>query len=148
MSKSSSFSQENQAVKEAHVSQAKANNEKYKNLIGSALKNYAETKFYQARFLDRHGSITMDFNPNWVPGTGGTLYIRETGLTVAFYVESVTHRIDLSPPANGSAITVVNFSCGRMGKEPRGTTKDEYLGYDLGKEKAIQSAFISDNQQT
>lgn len=115
-----------------------------KDYLTSTLENYAQTKFYQERYHDRRGSITMDFNTEWVPGTGGSLYIRETEMFIAFYVTDVTHRIDMSPPSTGSAVTIVNFSCGRMGTKPVGVAKDEYLGYDLDKEQAIQKAFIED----
>jgi hypothetical protein len=116
-----------------------------KLLPADLLENYAETRFYQERYKDRTGSITMDFNPNWVPGTSGTLFVRETGLTVAFYVTGVNHHIEMSPPAGGSATTTINFSCGRMGKAPHGVSEDKYLGYTLTKEKAVQEAFIKDN---
>jgi len=118
----------------------------YKDYLKTTLENYAETKYYQERFHDRRGSITMDFNPDWVPGTSGSLYIRETEMFVAFYVTDVTHRIDMSPANSGSAMTVVSFSCGRMGAKPLGVKKDVYLGYDLDKEKAVQKAFIADNK--
>jgi hypothetical protein len=118
----------------------------YQDYLKNVLTNYAETKFYQERFHDRRGSITMDFNPDWVPGTSGSLYIRETEMFIAFYVTEVNHRIDMSPLNSGSAMTVVNFSCGRMGAKPLGVDRDEYLGYDLSKEKAVQQAFIADNK--
>lgn len=118
----------------------------YSDFIQSNLDNYAEIKFYQARYGDRQGSITMDFNPNWVPGTGGYLYIRNMGMFLAFYVNSVTHRVDMSPPNNGTAITIVNFNCGRMGKSPAGVAEDLFFGYNLGKENAIQTAFLADNK--
>jgi hypothetical protein len=116
------------------------------NYLKTTLENYAETKYYQERYHDRRGSITLDFNPDWVPGTGGSLYIRETEMFIAFYVTEVTHRIDMSPTNSGSAITVVNFSCGRMGTQPLGVDEDIFLGYDLAKEKAVQKAFIADNK--
>lgn len=124
----------------------KKKTEVFKDYLKSTLKNYAQTKFYQERFHDRRGSITLDFNPDWVPGTSGSLYIRETEMFIAFYVTGVTHRIDMAPANSGSAVTVVNFSCGRMGAKPVGVKKDEYLGYDLDKEKAVQKAFIADNK--
>jgi hypothetical protein len=115
------------------------------NLTKATLDNYAETKMYQAKYIDRQGTITMDFNPNWVPGTGGSLFIRETGMTLAFHVTNVTHRIDVSAPNTGSAITTVSFNCGRLGASPPGTDSDVFLGYNLGKEEGVQSAFIGDN---
>ena len=108
------------------------------------LDNYAEQKFLQVRYGDRQGSMTLSFNPNWVPGASGTLFIRSTEMFLEFYVTSVTHRVDLSPPANGSAITTINFNCGRMGKQTIGVSKDEFLGYDGKKEKDFQKKFIAD----
>jgi hypothetical protein len=65
---------------------------------------------------------------------------------LVFYVVSVTHRIDVSTPNNGTAITIVNYNCGRMGKTPPAVTKDEFLGYDQGKEKSIREKFIGDSK--
>jgi hypothetical protein len=139
------FTDAKKQAKQNYVTGTKEGTNSFKE-NAALLSNYAETKFYQARFTDRHGSLTMDFNPNWVPGTGGSLYIRETSMFISFYVTSVTHRIDQSPPTNGSAITVVNFSCGRMSSSPKGTSSDKFLGYDIGKEQTIQAKFIKDNQ--
>ena len=122
----------------------KKRNEDYSDALQDALMNYGETVFYQQRYGDRHGSITMDFNPDWVPGTGGSLYIRESNMFINFYVTSVTHQVETSSPSNGSAITIVNFCCGRMGTNPPGTKEYMFLGYDRGKEKSIQEAFVSD----
>jgi hypothetical protein len=130
--------------KEKRVAKDKKKTKTYEDILHEILENYAETKFYQVRYADRQGTITMDFNTDWVPGTSGTLYIRETGMFIAFYVTSVTHRIEISAPSNGSATTVVNFCCGRMGYKPVGVDKDKYLGYDLDKEKDIQKKFLSD----
>jgi hypothetical protein len=132
---------------ETEENQAERYDEKaefYEDKLKDIMKNYAETKFYQARYGDRMGSITLEFNPKWVPGAGGTLFVRETNVFLDFYVESVTHRIDMTPPSGATAITIVSFCCGRMGKEPIGVDKDEFLGTDLGKEKAFIQAFIAD----
>jgi hypothetical protein len=120
--------------------------QKYADILkeGEALNNYAEIKFYQARYGDRRGSITMSFNSNWAPGASGTLYVRETGFSLDFWVESITHRVDMTPPAGGSAITIINFCCGRMGTTPVGVTSDNFTGYDGGKETEFISNFISD----
>lgn len=109
-----------------------------------ALQTFAKTKFYQARFTDRTGSLDMDFNPGWVPGTGGTFYIRETDMWVDFYVTNVTHRIETNATNQGNASTSVSFCCARMGKEPKGVDVDAYLGYSLDKEDNIQDAFLGD----
>ena len=123
---------------------AKEKRDKYDKALADVLNNYAETKFYQGRYGDRRGSITMDFNPKWCPGTGGTLYVRETKFFIDFWVESVTHRIDMSPPNGSTAITIINFCCGRMGTEPVGADSDKFLGYDKGKEKQVREAFVAD----
>jgi hypothetical protein len=128
----------------AHAEKGKEKKESLSSYAGDVIKNYAETKFYQVRFSDRQGSITMDFNPYWVPGTGGTLYVRETGCTLTFYVQSVTHRVDMSAPSNGTAITTVSYTCGRIGKKSVGTKEDKFLGYNSDKEEGVQEAFLSD----
>jgi hypothetical protein len=124
--------------------ETKKKKEDVADIVKDALENYAQTKFLQARYGDRQGSITMDFNPKWVPGTGGTLYIREISTTLSFYVTSVSHHIDVSPPFSGTAITTVNFSCGRSGTGPQGAKEDKFLGYNAGKESTVQEAFLSD----
>lgn len=115
-----------------------------KNDMAEAISAYAETKYYQAKYYDRMGSLNMDFNPKWVPGTGGTLYVRAAGVMLSFYVTSVTHRIDTSAPNHGNASTTVNFCCGRIGSGPEGVAADRYLGYDAGKEAGIQGSYVGD----
>lgn len=127
--------------------QKKRNKEKSEGYTGGLkdyINNYAETKFYQGRYGDRRGTITMDFNPKWCPGTSGTLFVRETGFFIDFWVESVTHRVDMSPPTGGTAVTAIQFCCGRMGTQPVGTTEDRFLGYNKGKEDQVKNAFIQD----
>ena len=120
--------------------------QKYSDILsgGEDLTNYAEIKFYQARYGDRRGTITMSFNTNWAPGASGTLYVRETGFSLDFWVESVTHRVDMTPPAGGSAITIINFCCGRMGTSPVGVDEDKFTGYNKSKETDFINKFISD----
>jgi hypothetical protein len=118
--------------------------EAIEDAAGEVLNNYAFTKYLQARYGDRQGSITLDFNPKWVPGTGGTLYIREISTTLSFYVTSVTHHIDVTPPNAGTAITTISFTCGRSGKGPQGAEEDKFLNYNAGKESGVQKAFIKD----
>jgi hypothetical protein len=133
-----------QEDKENQKKRANEKSKAYRDQLKKVLTNYAETKFYQARYGDRQGTITIEFNPNWAPGACGVLYVRETQFFLDFYVESVTHRIDMTPPAGGTAITVINFSCGRMGTSPIGVDKDEFLGYDKGKESSFVQGFIGD----
>ncbi len=112
--------------------------------------NYAEIKYYQLRYGDRIGQIVMNFNPNWVPGTCGTLYIKiqggnvPDGTYIDFLVQSVTHRVSVSAPTTGTSMTVVTFSCGRVGTSPVGVTSDAFFQYDSGKMATVQSNFLSD----
>jgi hypothetical protein len=131
-------------IKENQQQRAEEKQTKYQETLSPTLKNYAQIKFYQARYGDRKGSITLSFNPNWVPGASGTLFVRETNFNLDFWVESVTHRVDMAPPAGGSAMTIVNFCCGRMGSTPVGISEDAFTGFNQGKETSFKSSFISD----
>lgn len=110
---------------------------------GKFLKNYAETKYYQARFTDRQGTITLDFNPKWAPGTGGILYVRKTEMFLHFYVHTVTHTVEHTPPAVGSALTIISFNCGRFGPSPAGSDGDLFLGYTPEIEEMIRENFAA-----
>jgi hypothetical protein len=121
-------------------------NKSYEEELKESVKNYAETMYYHAKYFDRQGSINLDFNPQWVPGTGGWLYIKEANTFISFYVTSVTHRVDMAPPNSGTAITTINFCSGRLGSTPSGTSEDKYLGYNIGKEQGAQKAFLQDTE--
>jgi hypothetical protein len=133
-----------EAAQKGAAEKVKKKKESSEDYLKNTMQNYAETKFYQVRFGDRQGSITLDFNPQWVPGTGGTLYVRDTQQTLTFYVLSVTHHIDMTAPNSGSAITTVSYCCGRLGKESIGSEEDSFLGYNSGKESAVQNSFLQD----
>jgi len=143
-SKQKTFKDIADEVKKEYAERAKTNIDEIKDQYKGRLDNYAETKYYQARFTDRQGSITLDFNPAWCPGVGGELFIRESEMHLHFYVTSVMHRVETGPPATGSAITIINFNCGRFGANPVGSTSDEFLGYDADIEKSIRDAFVND----
>jgi hypothetical protein len=113
--------------------------------VGSVLDNYAQSVLYQARYGDRTGSVTMEFNPNWVPGTGGSIFIKQTNTYIHFNVTTVTHMISTAAPTTGTAITTVSFNCGRVGQSPAGLDSYKYFGYDSGKEKGIQGSYIGDS---
>jgi len=127
-----------------HAARANAKVKTARTKYGKALQSFAENRFYQARYGDRQGSILLDFNPQWCPGTGGVLFMKGTGMAVEFYVTSVSHHVGVNSPAEGTAITTVNFSCGRLGKPPSGMSFDAFLGYSRGKEKGIQASFVGD----
>jgi hypothetical protein len=132
------------AIQKPTAARQKEKKTNLESTMKEIMDNYAETKFYQARFTDRTGMLHMNFNPDWVPGTGGTFFVRETGMWIDFYVTNVTHNISTSAPNQGDATTTVNFCCGRMGKDPEGVTSDKFLGYDQGKENSVRQNFLSD----
>jgi hypothetical protein len=135
-------------AKNESKSKAKGEQEKkdstYQQEFNEILKNYAETKLYQTRFGDRTGSIVMDFNTDWVPGTSGLLWIHETKTWLQFYVVTVTHKVEVAPASNGTAITIVNYRCGRIGDNPAAVDTDKYLGFDKGLEDNVRQAWIGD----
>jgi hypothetical protein len=133
-----------QTAAQGHAASAQQQKGAYSKTLKSVAQSYAQTKLYQNKYFDRQGSITMDFNPQWVPGTGGTLFMRESGMYISFFVTSVTHKIDIVAPNSGQAITIVNFSCGRLGTSPTGADKDEFLGYNGGSEVGVQKSFLGD----
>lgn len=139
-----SFGAAASAAGSGHAQRAKEKTSAPKVKYGQAIRSLAQNRFYQARYGDRQGSLLMDFNPQWCPGTGGVLFMKGTGMAIEFYVTSVSHHVSVNPPAEGSAITTVNFSCGRLGRPPSGMGSDDFLGYDRGKEKGIQSSFVGD----
>lgn len=136
-----SFSDASQETGKAFAERSKQKGESTKSDPGESFDNFAETKYYQARFTDRQGSITLDFNPKWAPGTGGELFVRESGMHLHFYVTSVIHRVETGAPASGSALTIINFNCGRFGKDPAGSQGDKFLGYNGGTEASIRSGY-------
>ena len=141
-------SKEYDGAKSEAKSKAKGEQEKkdgtYQQEFNAILKNYAETKLYQTRFGDRTGSIVMDFNTDWVPGTSGLLWIHETKTWLQFYVVTVTHKVEVAPASNGTAITIVNYRCGRIGDNPAAVDTDKYLGFDKGLEDNVRQAWIGD----
>lgn len=141
-----SFEEASKETGKSFAERAQKKVSELKDTPGKYIENFAETKYYQARFTDRQGSITLDFNPNWAPGTGGELFVRESGMHLHFYVTSVTHRVETGPPMSGSALTIINFNCGRFGKSPAGSTGDDFLGYNAGTEKSIRSGYAKSFQ--
>ena len=140
-SKKITFEEASTETAKSTAERAQAKAQQIANTQQKILMNFAETKYYQARFTDRQGTITMDFNPNWVPGAGGILYVRETEMYLHFFVDTVTHHVETNAPNVGSAITSVHFSCGRFGKDPVGGTQDLFLGYNADIEEKLRTAY-------
>ena len=79
------------------------------------LNQWAELEYCKIKYDDRTGNFNSYFNNVFVPGAVGSIYTRQPGAYVDFYVSTVTHSFSVSPPANGSADTSVSFRCGRAG---------------------------------
>jgi hypothetical protein len=79
------------------------------------MNQWAELEYCRIKYGDRTGSITMPFNNNWTPGAVGSIYTRQPGTYVDFYVNEVVHSFSASSPNNGSATTAITFSGGRPG---------------------------------
>lgn len=101
--------------------------------------NYAKTRFLQAKFGDRIGSLTMPFNPYWMPGTGGAVYTRLPGLFYAFFVNSVFHTVSKQ---SQSVTTQVSFNSVRSGAKPSnipGIDTDTVYQYNFNTMQTIQN---------
>lgn len=139
------------------VQTASINN--YNTNLQSFGDNYAELKFFQARYGDRMGSISSRFNSNWCPGTVGTLFSRGvgdsnsktqdgTGIWLDYFVQGVTHRVSLSAPNGGTATTSINFNCGRLGVQTSSVASDKLYNYAYGQVQKAQKAFLADIKAT
>ena len=103
---------------------------------------WAQLLYYQNKFTDRSGSINMDFNPNWAPGSSALIYTKYPGVYIDCFVTSVTHSINLQP--NGSsATTTVNFQSARINSS-YSMPSDPFYNYDVGDMKSFQNDFLSD----
>jgi len=102
---------------------------------------YAQMQYYQAKYRDRTGSVSVNFDSNICPGTSGAAYSRYPGHFINFYVTAVTHNVSITP-SGGSANTSVQFSHGRMGGS-LGIDKDLLYNYTTGKMENVQDGFIS-----
>lgn len=97
------------------------------------------------KYDDRSGSISSVFNNNWAPGMVGTLYTREPGTWLDYFVTDVNHSFSLSAPNGGSATTNIAYKGGRVG-----TTSDVGLdeltlyGYDYKEATVYGNKFLAD----
>lgn len=100
------------------------------------MNQWAQMEYCRMKYDDRSGSISSVFNNNWAPGMVGTLYTREPGTWLDYFVTDVTHTFNLNPPNGGSATTSVMYKGGRMG-----ATSDVGLDnlslYDFGYNQAL-----------
>lgn len=111
------------------------------------INNWAQLKYLQAKYMDRLGSISMKFNPKWAPAAVGSLYTRHPGTYIDFFVTSISHRFSLNAPNSGTAETIVNFNCGRIGKDALGSGIDKIIlyDYDAARSLAFAESFVVNN---
>lgn len=113
------------------------------------LNKYAKARFLMEKYIERTGSFSLQFNPQWVPGTTGFLASRQPKVMFNFYVTGVTHSIELSNGRVGSASSQVTFNSARYGGNAGqipSTDSNELYQYDSGKMKALQKSWLGDNK--
>jgi hypothetical protein len=107
---------------------------------------WAQIKYYQAKYSDRVGNFTTLFNPNFAPGAVGQLYTRHPGTYIDFFVTGVTHSLRLAPEAQGEAITTVSFNSGRIGANAlaTGVNTISYFNYSAATSLDYARRFVND----
>jgi hypothetical protein len=107
---------------------------------------WAQIKYYQAKYSDRVGNFTTLFNPNFAPGAVGQLYTRHPGTYIDFFVTGVTHSLRLAPEAQGEAITTVSFNSGRIGANALATGVDNVSFFNYSAATSLEYArrFVND----
>lgn len=109
------------------------------------MNQWAQMEYCRMKYDDRSGSISSVFNNNWAPGMVGTLYTREPGTWLDYFVTDVNHSFSLSAPNGGSATTNIAYKGGRVG-----TTSDVGLdeltlyGYDYKEATVYGNKFLAD----
>ena len=112
----------------------------YRNYINQ----WAEIEYCKIKYDDRVGSISMPFNNNWIPGGVGSIYTRQPGTYIDFYVTEVTHTFSVSVPASGSANTSVSFKGGRPGASDPGLDTISLFDYSYTDNISFCNDFIKD----
>lgn len=119
------------------------------NDVKERMDKYAKSRFLQEKYIERSGSFTTQFNPQWVPGTTGFLACQSPCVVYNFYVTSVRHSLSTSDARTGSATTEVSFNAARWGSsvdQMPSVESNELYNYDSGKMKSFQKSWLSDNQ--
>ena len=111
--------------------------------VRAFLDQLAEVEYCKTKFDDRGGSINMYFNNNFAPGCVGSLYTRQPGMYIDFFITSVSHNFSLSAPGQGSATTSVSFRGGRMGGSTGLDTMSMY-DYTYADTQSFSNSFITD----
>lgn len=118
-----------------------------RDVLQEALNDYAQARFLQEKYFERGGSINLEFKPNWVPASTGTLYARRPGLFYCFFVATVVHSITVGNSNTGAAVTQVNFNSTRYAgsfSQVAGADEVTLYQYNAGKMSSFQSAWLDD----
>lgn len=106
---------------------------------------WAKLKYLQAKYIDRTGTVSMAFNPRFAPGAVGTMYTRQPGTWLDFFVQAVTHEIRIDAPSVGTATTSIAFNCGRMGNSSDAAIdKIDFFEFDATSSLNYASEFVQD----
>ena len=109
------------------------------------MQQWAEMEYCKLKYDDRTGNINTYFRNNWAPGAAGTLYTRQPGTFIDFFVTDVVHNFTMSPPNSGTATTSISFKSGRMGTTT-GTGIDtlQLYKYNYASAQSFSQLFIND----
>ncbi len=104
---------------------------------------WAKMQYCKLKFDDRSGSINAYFNNNWAPGAVGSLYTRNPGTYIDFYVTDVVHSFELSAPNSGKATSSISFKSGRVGATTgAGLDRIELFDYGYPEANAFCNSFL------
>jgi hypothetical protein len=78
-------------------------------------RSWAEQEYYKIKLTDRIGGIQGEFQPRFVPGAAGSIYLRHPGVYIDCYVTAVSHTLRMQAPDQAEASTSVSFNGGRIG---------------------------------
>lgn len=108
------------------------------------LDNFAQMEYLKLKYRDRTGSINAIFDTNWAPGAVGTMYTRNPGTYIDFFVTSVSHNFNVQVPNGGNATTQISFNSGRVGSSAGGAGVDQvdFYRYNYQKARTFAGKFV------
>ena len=111
------------------------------------LNDFAQIEYCRTKYGDRTGSINTYYFNNFTPGAVGTLYTRQPGVFLDFYINTVTHSFSLSENG-GNARNSINFSSGRLGNSTNtGLDRIELYDYTYADSLVLCDNFTKDIAQ-
>jgi hypothetical protein len=127
------------------IQQCQNTNSVFVTQLKDYLNQWAQMEYCQIKYGDRTGNISMPFNNNWVPGAPGSLYTRNPGVWIDFFVTDITHSFTISAPNRGQATTSVSFNGGRMGGSiNQGLDQVDLFKYSFSDSQQFCQAFLGD----